>query len=599
MTRPIPPMTRSEMKRRGWDACDVILICGDAYVDHPSFGSAVIARVLEQAGYRVGIIAQPDWRSTADFTRLGMPRLFFGISAGNVDSMVANYTANKKPRVEDAYSPGGRAGCRPDRATIVYANRVREAFGRVVIVLGGIEASMRRFAHYDYWDNRVRRSLLIDARGDVLVYGMGENQVLAIARHIREGKPIETLPAIPGTAVITDKADLITQCEHLPSYEEVAADPDRFNEAFRRIHQHQHPVARPLAQAHGNRWVVCFPPPPPLKPRELDRIYNLPYTRRWHPVYDPEGVPALATVRFSIVSHRGCCGQCSFCSLFFHQGRIVHSRTPDSIIAEARRIAAMPEFTGTITDVGGPTANLYGATCARWLQGDFCADRACLFPEPCKNLDPGLSLSIALYRRLRKLPGVRHVFIGSGFRHDLLCSDAARPYLAEVCRYHISGRMKIAPEHTDENVLRLMGKPGHKSYEAFLQQFFRVVKETGEERYLVNYFMCSHPGSTLNAALRLGLYLVEHGIHPEQVQDFIPLPMTRSAAMYYSGSDPITGEEVYVPRTFRERKMQRALIQYRNPGNRQLILRALRELKAEYLKKRFLAPHCARRSPRC
>ncbi|MCX8045128.1 MAG: YgiQ family radical SAM protein [Desulfobacterota bacterium] len=581
-------MTRSEMRRRGWDELDVVLVSGDAYVDHPAFGAAVIGRVLEQAGYRVGIIAQPDWHSTRDFTRLGRPRLFFGITAGNVDSMVANYTANKRPRNDDAYAPGGKAGLRPDRASLVYANRIREAFGRVVIVLGGIEASMRRFAHYDYWDNRVRRSLLVDARADILVYGMGEVQICALAQRLQQGVPLDAFPGIPGTAIVTSDIASVRQCVLLPSYEEVAADQRSFNEAFRLVSLHQHPRSQPLAQQHANRWVICFPPQPPLQPRMLDRIYRLPFTRRWHPAYDRDGVPACEPVRFSIVAHRGCCGQCSFCSLSLHQGRIVQSRSTGSIIAEARRIAAMPDFKGTITDVGGPTANLYGATCPRWKHGDFCDHRACLYPSVCPQLKLGYQESIKLYRTLRKIEGVRHVFIGSGFRHDLLCGDEALPYLTEICTYHISGRMKIAPEHIDDNVLRLMGKPGHNIYEAFVDRFFQVIKELGREQYLVQYFMCSHPGATLTSALRLGRYLMERRIYPEQVQDFIPLPMTRSAAQYYTGTDPLTGKSVSVPKTFRERKMQRALAQYWNPGNRQLIIQALRLLRVEHLIRSFM-----------
>ena len=577
------PMTRAEMRTRGWNELDVILVSGDAYVDHPSFGIAIIGRVLEQAGYRVGIIAQPDWRSTTDFTRLGRPRLFFGVSAGNVDSLVANYTANKKPRTNDAYSPGGTPGCRPDRASIVYANRIREIFGRIPIVLGGIEASMRRFAHYDYWDNCVRRSLLFDARADLLIYGMGEAPIIALAQRLQHGVPLDRMPGIPGTAIITSDPTLLQHCRIIPSYEEVASDHGRFSEAFRLISLHQHPHSLPLAQQHANRWLICFPPQLPLQQQALDDIYGLPYTRRWHPAYDADGVPALVPVRFSIVSHRGCCGQCSFCSLSLHQGRIVQSRSPASIIAEARRIAALPDFTGTITDIGGPTANLYAATCPRWESGDFCDDRLCLYPEPCPNLDPGLTASLALYRTLRKLPRVRHVFISSGFRYDLLVSESARSYLAEVCRYHISGQMKVAPEHVDDTVLRAMGKPGHKVYAAFVQQFSQVVEQLGKKLYLVNYFMCSHPGTDLAAALELTRYLQQRSMHPEQVQDFIPLPLTRSTVSYVTGVDPLSGERLYVPRTFRERKIQRALAQYGHPANKARITRMLRSRGAEDL----------------
>lgn len=584
------PVSRSDMKKRGWNELDVIIITGDAYVDHPSFGAALIGRVLENAGYRVGIIAQPDWRSTDDFKKLGRPRLFFGITAGNVDSMVARYTANKKPRKEDEYSPGGKTGLRPDRATTVYANRVREAFGDAPIVLGGIEASMRRFAHYDYWDNSVRRSLLLDSRGDILVYGMGETQMLAIAGRLRQGQAVAGLNDIRGTAVVRKEYGFLDRSVILPSFEEIKTDKEKFNEAFRIIYQQQNPAkAKPLVQKHGDRYVICMPPVLPLRPEELDRIYALPYTRQWHPAYESAGgVPALETVRFSIISHRGCCGQCGFCSLYLHQGRIVQSRSPASIISEARHLSRQKDFKGTITDIGGPTANLYAAACVKWAKDEFCDSRRCLVPDKCKNLDPGFEKSIKLYRQIRNLQGVKHAFIGSGFRHDLLCDRQAEPYLAEVCAYHISGRMKVAPEHIDDRVLRIMGKPASASYEKFTRKFTAINTRLGQKRYLVNYFICGHPGATLRDALDLALYLLQHRIHPEQVQDFIPLPMTLSGCIYHTGSDPFTGETVYVPRTFRERKMQRALIQYRNPSNRKLIREALRELGEEHLVKRFL-----------
>jgi len=594
------PVSAADRQARGWDRLDVILITGDAYVDHPAYGTAVIGRVLESHGYRVGIIAQPDWRTTKDFQRLGMPRLFFGITSGNVDSMVANHTANKRPRRRDDFSPGGRAGLRPDRALIVYANRVRQAFKDAAVVLGGIEASMRRLAHYDYWDNRVRRSILFDARADILVYGMGEGQAVEIARRLAAGEAVHALDHIPGTAVIRKDPSFLTDPVELPAGEAVAGDAERFNSALRRYYGEQNPhTAKPVIQAHGDRYAVVYPPPMPFSTAELDAVYELDYRRRWHPQYDAAGgVPGLETVRHSLVTHRGCCGECNFCSLYFHQGRLVQSRSADAIVREARRLVQDPEFRGTITDMGGPTANLYGATCRRWSDKGFCGDKRCMFPRICANLDPGHDRSHSLYRRVRAIPGIKHAFIGSGFRHDLFGDRRSDGYLEALCRHHISGRMKVAPEHVSEPVLEAMGKPHMKAYEAFVDQFDRVGKKLDSPRFLVNYFISAHPGSTLTDALRLALYLIERGMHPEQVQDFIPLPMTLSGAMYHTKRDPFTGKSVYVAETFKERKMQRALIQYRNPANRPLIREALKQLKAEHLIAHFLKPATGKKPPR-
>lgn len=425
------PVTQADMAQRGWDELDVILISGDAYVDHPSYGASVIGRVLEDAGYRVGIIAQPDWRSTGDFVRLGKPRLFFGITAGNVDSMVANYTANKRPRRADDYSPGGKAGMRPDRAAIVYANRVREACKGVPIVLGGIEASLRRLAHYDYWDDAVRRSILLDARADVLVYGMGEQQVVEIARRLERGTDLN---GIRGTAVVRPSLDSLDGCALLPSFEQVSADRDAFCRAFAISYGNMNPfTAAPLAQQHGDRFVIQFPPPLPLSEEELDAIYGLPYARNWHPSYRScGGVPGFETTRFSLISHRGCCGECSFCALYFHQGRIVQSRSIASIVKEAEAIAAMPDFRGTITDIGGPTANMYGIHCRRWDDKGSCDGKQCLTPQVCDGLELNSDRCLDLYRNVGQVPNVRHVFIGSGFRHDLLLHREAKGYFAEV-----------------------------------------------------------------------------------------------------------------------------------------------------------------------
>lgn len=559
------PMSKGEMSERGWDSLDVILVSGDAYVDHPSYGTAIIGRVLEAAGLRVGVIAQPDWRGIDDFVRFGAPRLFFGITAGNLDSMVSNQTSHKKPRLRDAYSLGGRAGLRPDRATIVYANRVREAFGQVPIVLGGIEASLRRLAHYDWWDNKVRRSILLDARADILVYGMGETQVVEIARRIGIGTD---LAGIPGTVVVRKAPSCPEGSVEIPSFEEVRDDKDRFNEAFKTIARNQNPFrGKALVQPHGDRFVVHFPPPMPLAERELDRIYALPYARLPHPSYGEEGnVPGFETIRYSIVSHRGCCGACSFCSLSMHQGRIVQSRSPESILMEARMVSEMKGFKGTITDVGGPTANLYRAGCPIWAKEGGCAQRDCLVPERCKLLKLGYREAVRLYRAILDLPKVRHMFIESGLRHDLLVHEEAEEYLEHIYRHHVGGQMKVAPEHASSRVLRLMNKPGFHVYERFVQRFRELRERTGKDQYIVNYFISAHPGATLKDEGELASYLRQRHMRPEQVQDFTPLPLTLSGCMYHTGRHPFTGERMYVAKSFQERKVHRALIQGAGPA---------------------------------
>ncbi len=574
-------MSREEMNARGWDEPDVILVSGDAYVDHPSYGVSVIGRLLESRGLRVGIIAQPDWRGLDDFTALGRPRLFFGITAGSVDSMIANYSANRRPREEDDYSPGGRSGLRPDRAVIVYANRVREAFGpEVPIVIGGIEASLRRFAHYDYWDDRVRRSILLDSRAHLLVYGMGERQIAEIAERLGRGEPVQVLDAIRGTAFAAGSAPGGRPTAALPSFEQVQADPERFNEAFRLIREGADPAAGlTLVQPHADRQVIVNPPALPLESGELDALYALPYARAWHPRYDAQGgIRALETVRFSVTAHRGCCGECSFCAIAFHQGRIVQSRTPASVLREVGQLAARPEFRGTITDIGGPTANLYASSCARWRQGTFCRDRSCLVPQPCPRLELGYDACIRLYRDAAAVPGVKHVFIGSGLRYDLLVRPGAQPYLEQVCGHQISGILKVAPEHRSDAVLRLMNKSPFSAYEAFLPRFKAAAAAAGKRSFIVNYFITSHPGDTLEETFALARWLAERGIRPEQIQDFIPSPMTRSTAMYHTGRDPLTGQPVHVPRTLRERRQHRALVQYDQPRNRPLLVEALRSI---------------------
>lgn len=583
------PRTRAEMEARGWERCDVILVTGDAYVDHPAWGVALIARLLESRGLRVGVIAQPDWRTPDDFAALGEPRLFCGVTGGNVDSMVANYTANRRRRREDEYSPGDRAGLRPDRAVIVYANRVREALPGAPIVLGGLEASLRRLAHYDYWDDKVRRSVLLDARADILVYGMGERQIPEIADRLDRGGRGADLAGIPGTAIVGGRDILPGDAVHLPACEKVAASKDLYGEAFRLSYAQMDPSrARPVVQAHGDRWVVQYPPQAPLSTAELDALYALPYARGWHPGYDGMGgVKALETVRFSITAARGCSGECSFCAIYFHQGRIVQSRSEESILAEARLLAARPEFKGTITDIGGPTANLYAATCKRWEKGGFCADRKCLTPSRCQSLKLGYDDCIRLYRKVQELPGVKHVFLGSGLRHDLLADDAAEPYLRQICAHQVSGLLKVAPEHCDDAVLGLMNKPPFRVYEEFVRRFRAAAAAVGKRIYIVNYWISSHPGADLGRALKLALYLAKRRIRPEQIQDFMPSPMTLATCMYHTGRDPFTGREVHVPRTERERRLQRALLQYDQPRNRKLLVEALRELGSEHVLPKF------------
>lgn len=590
MRKDFLPISKNDLKERGFKELDIILITGDAYVDHPSYGTAVIGRVLENAGYKVGIIAQPDWKTSSDFLELGSPRLFFGITSGNTDSMIANYSANKKPRKTDDYSHGGKSGIRPDRALLVYANKVRELFGsNAPIVIGGIEASLRRLAHYDYWDNCVRRSILLDSRANIIVYGMGEKQILEITRRLNDGEKINSLDNIRGTVVVRKDISYLKNPVILPSFEEVKDDKEKFNLAFKEIYRQMNPfTAKPVVQKHCNRYVIQFAPSLPRTTEELDNIYELPYTRNYHPVYDKQGgVKGLQTVKFSIISHRGCCGECSFCSLYFHQGRIIQSRSPESILKEAQLICRDKDFRGTITDIGGPTANLYQADCVFWNQKGFCENKYCLVPAKCKNLKLGYKESLDVYRKIRELPKVKHVFIGSGFRYDLLIDNYADDYLKELCKYHISGRMKTAPEHIADKVLKIMNKPPFCIYEKFARKFQEVNKTLGKKQFLVNYFISSHPGSTIEDALKLALYLSERRIHPEQIQDFIPSPMTLSSCIYYTEKHPFTGETIYVPRGVRERKMQRALIQHKNPKNKALLIEALKQLNCLHLLKKF------------
>ncbi|MFA5271199.1 MAG: YgiQ family radical SAM protein [Candidatus Omnitrophota bacterium] len=583
------PISQEDLKKLGWEELDVIIVSGDAYVDHPSYGPALIGRVLESNGFKVGIIAQPNWRNLDDFRKLGRPKLFFAITSGNTDSMVANYTANKRPRKNDDYSPGAKSGLRPDRALIVYANKVREAYRDCPIVLGGIEASLRRLAHYDYWDNDVRRSVLLDAKADILIYGMAETPIVTLAKRLNQKEDIRLINDIRGTVVVRKEINFLKDYLEIPSFEEVKEDKLKFNAAFKEIYCQMNPFkAKAIAQKHADRFLVQLPPAYPLTTEELDKIYGLDFVRNWHPTYDKAGgIKGFETVRFSINSHRGCCGNCSFCSLSMHQGRIVQSRSEESVLKEARLLSQRKDFRGTITDVGGPTANLYKAHCGLWEKQGFCGTKNCLTPEKCANLKLGYKESLELYKKISELPGVKHVFIGSGLRYDLLTDDYAQGYLEKICQSHISGQMKVAPEHVIDKILKIMNKPAFSSYEKFLHRLGTVNKKINKKIYLVNYFISSHPGSNLKEALDLALYLSKHKIHPEQIQDFMPLPMTLAGCVYYTGINPFTGEEVYSAKTFKERKMQRALIQYDNPKNRELIREALRILKAEHLMHKF------------
>ena len=576
------PVTREEMLARGWDTPDFVYVTGDAYVDHPSFGLAIISRVLEAAGYRVAMLPQPDWHSCEDFRRFGRPRLGFLVTAGVIDSMVNHYTVAKKPRREDAYSPGGETGKRPDRATAVYANRIREAYGSVPIAIGGVEASLRRFAHYDYWDDRVRNSMLVDSCADVLMFGMGERSVLRVAEWIESGRPFSEM-RIPGTCVMA--SEIPEGFTEIPAQEVVAKDRHAYAEAFKVQYDQQDPVrGKPLAQKHGRRYLLQNRPDMPLTRAELDRVYALPYRRAWHPMYDKlGGVPALAEVQFSIAHVRGCFGACNFCALTFHQGRIVSSRSQESILAEAKLLTKLPGFKGYIHDVGGPTANFRRPACDKQLKCGACVHRQCLFPHPCPNMNADHREYIEVLRALRALPNVKKVFIRSGIRFDYVLKDSSSGFLNELVRYHVSGQLKVAPEHVSPNVLAYMGKPEAGVFEDFVRRYRQVNENAHMDQYLVPYFMSSHPGSTLQDAVMLAEYLKKSGLRPEQVQDFYPTPGTMSTAMFHTGLDPRDMKPVYVARNPHEKAMQRALMQYYIPGNHALVLEALRRAGREDL----------------
>ncbi|MFN1844967.1 YgiQ family radical SAM protein [Clostridioides difficile] len=580
------PISKQDMIDRGWEELDFVLVTGDAYVDHHSFGTAIISRVLENAGYKVGIIAQPDWRTTDDFMKLGKPRLAFLVNAGNMDSMVNHYSVSKKHRDKDMYSPGGKMGYRPDRATIVYCNKIREAYSDVAIVIGGIEASLRRFAHYDYWSDKVRKSMLIDSGADLLVYGMSEKQIVEVANALNDGYDPKYIRHIDGTCYISDTLEEIYDKYILiPSYKEICEDKMKYIEAFKIQYDEQDPFrGNIIVQPHGSKYLVQNKPEKPLSREELDEVYGLPYQKTYHPVYEKfGGIPAIEEVKFSIVSSRGCFGSCSFCAITFHQGRAVQSRSEKSIIDEAIGITNLDDFKGYIHDVGGPTANFRRPACKKQITKGACKNRQCLSPSPCKNLDADHSEYLHLLRAVRKLPKIKKVFVRSGIRYDYVMADKNNKFLRELIEHHVSGQLKVAPEHISEEVLKYMQKPAGKTYDKFRQKFFAINEELGKKQYLIPYLMSSHPGSTLNSAIELAEYLRDTHYQPEQVQDFYPTPGTLSTTMFYTGIDPLTMKPVYVPKSKRDKAMQRALLQYRAPRNYDLVYSALVEAGREDL----------------
>lgn len=569
------PMTIEEVKEKGWDGLDFILVTADAYVDHPSFANAIIGRVLEAKGFRIGIIAQPDWNNIENFKKLGTPELGFLVSGGNIDSMVNHYTASKKPRSQDVYSPGGKAGLRPDRPTIVYCNKIRQAFGKIPIIIGGVEASLRRFAHYDYWDDKVRRSILIDCGADILVYGMGEKSVIEIAGRLKAGEKITQIIDMRGTVFISDGIENLEHIIETPSYEDVIKSKEDYAKAFNIQYAEQDPFwGKTIVQKHREKYIVQNPPQEPLSQKEMDWVYSLSFQRMPHPSYT-EPVPAIEEVQFSITSSRGCFGSCSFCALTFHQGRIIQSRSHPSIINEAQNFVWDPNFKGYIHDVGGPTANFRNTACKKQQKVGACKNKHCLFPKICDKMDVDHGDYLELLKKLRAIRGIKKVFVRSGIRYDYLIADKNEEFFEELCKHHVSGQLKVAPEHISQRVLEKMGKPGREIYEKFVKKFYQINKKIGKEQYLVPYLMSSHPGSDLKAAIELAEFIRDTGIHPEQVQDFYPTPGTLSTCMFYTGFDPRTMEKVYSARSPKEKAMQRALLQYRNPANYDLVYEAL------------------------
>lgn len=574
------PITKKEVDSLGWEQVDFVIVTADAYVDHPSFGTAIISRILEADGFRVAILAQPYWKDERDFKRFGEPRLGFMINGGNIDSMVAHYTAAKRKRSDDYYSPGGKAGKRPDRPTIVYTKLAKTAYPDVPVIIGGLEASLRRFAHYDYWDDEVKPSILIESGADILSYGMGEYQTLEIAHRLASYEPVKAINDVRGTCVVVPTSEYkprsVAQC---PSFEAVCESKKEYAVSCR-IQQDEHDAVRgkTVIQRHGDLMLIQNPPQPPISTEEFDRVYELPYERDYHPSYKAlGGVPAIEEVKFSVVHNRGCFGACAFCSLAFHQGRQITTRSEESLVREVTAITQMPDFKGYIHDVGGPTANFRRNSCEQQSKNGLCKGRRCLAPTPCKNLIADHSEYLKILRRLRSIPKVKKIFIRSGIRFDYLMQDENDEFFKELVKFHVSGQLKVAPEHCSNAVLDNMGKPHIETYVKFRKKFYELTGQVGKKQYLVPYLMSSHPGSTLKDAVELSLFLKKEGIHPEQVQDFYPTPGTISTCMFYTGLDPYTLKEVYVPKTPEQKKEQRALLQYFKPENRDIVERALRK----------------------
>lgn len=580
------PISKEDMRRRGIEQLDFVYVCGDAYVDHPSFGHAIITRLLESYGYTVGIIAQPDWKQNDSIAILGEPRLGFLVSAGNMDSMVNHYSVSKKKRKTDAFSPGGVMGKRPDYAAVVYCNLIRHTYKKTPIIIGGIEGSLRRLAHYDYWSNKVKRSILLDSGADLISYGMGERSIIEIAEALAAGIDVKDITYIRGTVFRTQDPYFIEDAIVLPSYDEISTNKEAYARSFYIQYQNTDPFqAKKMAEAYPHGiYVVQNPPQKPLSMQEMDDVYALPYTRTYHPIYEKDGgIPAISEVKFSLISNRGCFGGCNFCALTFHQGRIIQTRSHASILAEAKQMIQSKDFKGYIHDVGGPTANFRHTSCKKQLEKGVCTNRQCLFPTPCKNLTVDHKDYLSLLRKLRQLPGVKKVFIRSGIRFDYLLEDKDDRFFRELCQYHVSGQLKVAPEHISDNVLRYMGKPPVEVYDRFKEKYRKINEQIGKKQYLVPYLMSSHPGSTLKDAIALAEYLRDLGYMPEQVQDFYPTPSTISTCMYYTGLDPATMQPVYVSHNPHEKAMQRALIQYRNPSNYDLVYEALKKEHREDL----------------
>ena len=582
------PLTRADMDARGWDRPDFVYVTGDAYVDHPSFGVSIISRVLEAEGFRVAILSQPDYRSPDAFREYGRPRLGFLVTAGNIDSMVAHYTAAKRKRTYDYYSAGGKMGNRPDRATIVYCNRIREAYGDVPIIIGGLEASLRRFAHYDYWDDKVRRSILVDSRADILTYGMGENILRRIAKLLDKGVPVRKIRDVRGTVYLCKAEERDTIHYEVAAtfdYNDLKTGKRKYAEAFGVQYRNQDAInGKAICEIYDNKLLVQNPPMPPLEREELDAVYALPYTRTYHPSYEKDGgVPGIEEVRFSVTHNRGCFGACNFCALAFHQGRTVRSRSIESVVAEAKKITEMPDFKGYIHDVGGPTANFRYPACKKQLEHGVCANRKCLAPKPCPNLIADHSEYIELLKAIEALPKVKKVFIRSGIRFDYLLADPDDAFFRKLVRDHVSGQLKVAPEHCATPVLRCMGKPDFRVYETFRMKYFDLCKEAGKEQYLVPYLMSSHPGSTLNEAIDLALCLKRDHYAPEQVQDYYPTPGTASTVMFYTGINPVDMKPVHVVTDYHEKQLQRALLQFNRPENADLVRQALKQAGREDL----------------